>query len=649
MPFAKYWHVPGLTPGATYYWRVDEVEADGTTIHTGDLWSFTTAGFVAHNPDPPNAYRTALPDAVLSWGSGVSAASHDVYFGTSLTDVAAGIGGSFKGNQLVGTYHPRGLENGTAYFWRVDEVEADGMTKHAGEIWSFKTLDDPAFIGWWKFDEGQGNIAYDSSGYGNHGIIGGHGLAPVWTLGVIDGGLELGDGKYVDIDSIVPEMTSVSFTVSIWIKSEMTSEDGVLFGSNTDNSHEFLFGINNGNPWKDDGVETEFPPKVADKQWHMLTYVMDGKTAYIYVDGVLRATDPADAEVSTEIHWSIGSEWDSGPSDEFEGIVDDARFWIRSLSAEEVAEIFKGDVDLAHSPKPANLSTTDVEKALPLSWSPGDMAAQHDVYLGTDGLAVEGADTSDTTGIYRVRQAATSYTLPEGVEANQVYYWRIDEYNTDATISKGRTWSFTVADYLVVDDFEDYNNSSPHRIFQRWIDGIGYSLDDFFPVGNPGNGTGAALGHDIWSPGPYYQGEIMETDIVHGGAQSVPLYYDNSSTPFVSEIDRTFAIPQDWNRRGVNSLTLWFRGESGNAADQLRVALTDSTNKSATVQHPDAAATTIGLWTEWNIGLTDFAGVNARAIKKMTIGVGDRAIPQPGGSGKLYIDDIQLHSAPPAQ
>jgi len=30
---------------------------------------------------------------------------------------------------------------------------------------------DPNLVGWWKFDEGAGDIAYDSSGYGNHCTI----------------------------------------------------------------------------------------------------------------------------------------------------------------------------------------------------------------------------------------------------------------------------------------------------------------------------------------------------------------------------------------------------------------------------------------------------------------------------------------------
>jgi len=179
-----YWHIPGLTPGATYYWRVDEVEADGATIHTGDVWTFTTVSFFAHSPEPSYGDKTVKADAILSWGAGSSAASHDVYFGTSRADVIAGTGDTFKGNQLDVTYNPQGLLDDTSYYWRVDEVEADGTTRHPGEIWSFKTLEDPALIGWWKFDEGAGGIAYDSSGYGNHGQLGGD---PEWVSGAIGG------------------------------------------------------------------------------------------------------------------------------------------------------------------------------------------------------------------------------------------------------------------------------------------------------------------------------------------------------------------------------------------------------------------------------------------------------------------------------
>jgi len=628
MPFAMYWHVPGLVPGTIYYWRVDEVEGDGTTIHTGDEWSFTAVGFAAHSPDPPDGSKNADSDTVLSWGTGSSAASHDVYFGTSRADVAAGTGDTFKGNQMDEIYAPGGLQDGTTYFWKIDEVETDGTTRHPGEVWIFKTRDDPALIGWWKFDEGQGRIAFDSSGYGNHGILGGN---PQWVTGVIDGGLELdGDDDYVGIDSIAPMMTTNNFSCSIWIKTDTEVDDHILFGSNSGSSHNFLFGVNNGNVWTDDDTDVEFPPKVANNQWHMITYVREGITSWIYVDGVLRKEDPASDEPAMDMQWTIGMEWDSSPSDEYQGLIDDARFWIRPLSAEEVAEVFKGDVELARDPNPAYGSIPDIKSAMPLSWSPGEKAAQHDVYFGTEELSVESADASDTTNIYRGRQNATNYTPSEGVEwGGGPYYWRIDEYNTDGTISKGKVWNFTVADYLIVDDFESYNDLNPdnpdsNRIFYTWLDGFD----------NPAI-NGAVVG--------YASAPFAEQTIVNSGSQSMPLFYDNSVR--LSEATMTLTSQRNWTDEDVGVLTIWFRGEAANAAVPLYVAL----NGNAVVNHENPDATQLGTWTEWTIDLTRFAdqGVNLSSVNTISIGLGNKSNPVAGGTGTMYIDDIRLYRPAP--
>jgi len=99
-------------------------------------------------------------------------------------------------------------------------------------------------------------------------------------------------------------------------------------------------------------------------------------------------------------------------------------------------------------------------------------------------------------------------------------------------------------------------------------------------------------------------------------------------------------------------------GLTYNATEPMYVVLQDSANKSAVVTHSDPAATLLATWTEWNIPLTPaeggsdpvqgfaLAGLNLRAIKKLSIGVGNRANPQRGGSGRLYIDDIQLRLPP---
>jgi hypothetical protein len=72
----------------------------------------------------------------------------------------------------------------------------------------------------------------------------------------------------------------------------------------------------------------------------------------------------------------------------------------------------------------------------------------------------------------------------------------------------------------------------------------------------------------------------------------------------------------------------------------LYLVVEDKAGKKATVVNANPAATTVAAWTEWRIPLSSLAGVNLAAVKKITLGVGDRASPQAGPTGMLYIDDI---------
>ncbi|MHC4744353.1 MAG: right-handed parallel beta-helix repeat-containing protein, partial [Planctomycetota bacterium] len=99
----------------------------------------------AFNPSPANGVIHEDAWVSLGWRAGDYAVSYDVYFGENFDDVEAGSGGTFRGNQasnhfLVGRpghLHPDGLPGETTYYWRIDEVEADGVTKHKGRVWSF--------------------------------------------------------------------------------------------------------------------------------------------------------------------------------------------------------------------------------------------------------------------------------------------------------------------------------------------------------------------------------------------------------------------------------------------------------------------------------------------------------------------------------
>ena len=125
---------PGpLANETTYYWRIDEVNEAGVT--TGSVWSFTTEPLPlppepATAPFPVHAATNVPRNADLSWTAGAGATSHDVYFGT--TDPPA-----FVGNQAGTTFDPGPMDALQTYFWRIDEVNAQGTT--TGTVWSFTT------------------------------------------------------------------------------------------------------------------------------------------------------------------------------------------------------------------------------------------------------------------------------------------------------------------------------------------------------------------------------------------------------------------------------------------------------------------------------------------------------------------------------
>jgi len=283
---------------------------------------------------------------------------------------------------------------------------------------------------------------------------------------------------------------------------------------------------------------------------------------------------------------------------------------------------------------PSN-GAVDVKQTPVLAWSPSVYAASHQVYFGTDKDAVKNAGTGSPE--YKGTKALGSESYDPGkLLWNTTYYWRIDEVNNVNPDSpwKGPLWSFTTANFLIVDDFEDYDVGN-NEIWWSWKDGLGYAAHGK-ELAYPGNGTGSAVGDESTA-------SYCEETIVHGGSQSMPLFYDNSVLKY-SEAEKTLTYPRDWTENGVTTLTIWFRGDSANSAETLYVAL----NGSAVVSHDNPKAAQVATWTRWNIDLQAFAdqGVNLSNVNTIALGLGNKKNPAVGGSGTMYFDDIRLY--PPA-
>jgi hypothetical protein len=273
----------------------------------------------------------------------------------------------------------------------------------------------------------------------------------------------------------------------------------------------------------------------------------------------------------------------------------------------------------AREPNPVSAATgADVDATL--SWRAGREAAKHNVYLSTDEQAV-----IDGTA------AVETVTLPfyvSSLDLAGTYYWRIDEVN-DAEIPptwQGDIWNLSTQEYLVVDDFESYNDIDAGQegsdlVYGAWIDGFGTTTN------------GSTIGYfEAFQPS-------METSTVYDGKQSVPLFYNNTAAS-LSEVTANAANLQagrDWTKHGIKALTLRFFGDPANAAQQMYVKI----NGSKVTYDGDAENLRLKGWQMWYIDLASL-GVNLSNVTTLTIGI--ERIGTLGGQGMILLDGVRLYS-----
>jgi hypothetical protein len=650
--------------------QISWYSTDGNGWQDPSVWAVAVleASNKAANPNPPNGAIHVDTWATLSWLGAPSAVSHDVYFGDSFADVDAGTADTFQGNQTSMEYilgfpgfpFPEGFVPGTTYYWRIDGVGADG-TIYTGDVWSFlvpsKSAYEPNPVDDGKFVDPYVTLSWTP----------GHG-AKIHTV-------YFGD----DFDSVSSATEGTQIGVATYTPGTLEREKTYYWRVDEDDG----LVTHKGNVWSfktakaGGGLRADYYSG-TDLRTFILTRT-DPQINYSWGDP--GGPDPAVGDDDFSARWSGEVEAGYTETYTFYPKTDDGvRLWVdgkQLVDSWESVPLYpiehSGQIDLvagntysivmeyfeetanaiaelrwespstpkqiipqaalalpikAGSSNPRN-GATGVKHTPILKWKAGDYAVSHEVYFGTDEESVKNATTASPEYKGTKTLGDESYD-PGKLGWASTYYWRIDEVNSVNPDSPwvGSLWSFTTANFLVVDDFESYNDIDPpdpqsNRIFEAWSDG--YEI--------PTNG--ALVGNEL----PPYAEQI----IVHSGNQSMPLFYDNSVGN--SEATLTLTYPRDWTENGVSTLTIWFRGISDNAAETLYVVL----NGSAVVNHDNPNAAQIDNWTEWVIPLQAFAdqGVNLANVNTIGLGFGNRNNPVAGGSGKMYFDDIRLYPPPP--
>lgn len=277
------------------------------------------------------------------------------------------------------------------------------------------------------------------------------------------------------------------------------------------------------------------------------------------------------------------------------------------------------------SPAPAN-NSVNVPVNQVFTWTKGISANSHDVYLGTTYADVDNA-TSASTGIYRTRVTAASYTPTDLLLGPKTYYWRIDEVNTvTLSVWKGPVWKFQSATYKSLDNFDGYypTGGATHP----W-------LTDTWKV---------AGGASIVTTNYFADGTTALIDY-----NSLKITYNNASSPWYSEAN--YVIPttgakRDWSGGGAAILGISLHGEFTNAVEQLYITVKDVNNHSVTINYPDSNQVKQRMdeyWPWWLIDLKKLSdnGIYLKNVRKLIIGLGDKVAP--GGSGILYVDNIALY------
>jgi len=466
----------GLAAGTTYYWRIDEVEADGN-VQKGDTWSFLVPPKEAYEPAPANGAKFIDTNIDLAWTPGWGAKLHTVYFGDNFDDVNNAVGGLPQG---VGTFDPGQLEIAKLYYWRVDEF--DGLVTHRGSVWSFTTT---------KPGGGVRGVYYRSGD-----------LSGIAAINRVDPEIDFDWGAGSPDTTLQEDVFSVRWAGELEVE---FSETYTFYANTDDGIHLWVNDELIINRWVDRRAPTEAKGTID----------LIGGQRYSLVMEYYESGGDAVAQLS----------WES-PTIEKQ-IIPQAAL---SLPVR------------ASGPNPRN-GATGARTTPILTWNPGDNGASHEVYFGTDADAVAGATKASAE--YKGSKTLGDESYDPGKLAwDTPYFWRVDEVNNVHPDSPwvGNLWSFTTGDFLVVDDFETYtdNDAAGEAIWQHWIDG--YGIAD----------NGAQAG--------YLMPPYAELAILHGGRQSMPFSYVNTAGATNSQAELTLTAPRDWTEGGVAELSIWFRG-----------------------------------------------------------------------------------------
>ena len=207
-------------------------------------------------------------------------------------------------------------------------------------------------VGWWKFDETDGTIAYDSSGNGNNGNLTN---GPTWVAGKIGGALSFDgtDDRLKLPHSLLNGLRDFSISLYFNESTNNTDQHHFLSAANSSNANNFVYGLTASYKFTlNDGVTDtmiiEHQSNHAFSDWSSIIVTRNSTTTKIFVQGELEAQGTHSGNslsVSNNGLW-IGGDQDSvgggfSGGQQLNGLLDDVRIYNRAISNAEVQALYQ--------------------------------------------------------------------------------------------------------------------------------------------------------------------------------------------------------------------------------------------------------------------------------------------------------------------
>jgi len=629
--FPGYAYPEGLVPGTTYFWRIDEVnEAEPNSPWKGYVWSFTVPPKTAYSPNPADGAGNSDLNMRLSWTPGFGAKLHYIVFGEDYDEVNNAVAGIPHGTT---TYTPGPLKLAKTYYWRVDEF--DGAGTYKGDVWSFTTLGavsgpnpadgaadvSPSQILTWD----AGAVATSHEVY--------FGTDADAVAGATTTSPEYKGSKALGEESYDPGMLTLN-TAYYWRIDEVN-------GTNPDSPWA-------GNVWSfttgDFFVIDDFEDYDAGENqiwfsWHDgLGAGTPGTAGYIPGNGTGSAVgDETTASYTEETIVHGGSQampisYDNNKQglarySEAELTLSDVRDW----TAEGVAELsiwFRGNPASVGSFVEGPVGTYTMTASGTDIWGNADEFHYAFRMLTGTGSIIARVESVEQTDPWAKAGVMIRETLAAGSKFAAVY---ITPTNADGTATNGcRFQARSATDAAATSDSGVATAEQTAIVAPYWVK-LERDVAGNFRASYSSNGS--TWRQMSWNP----QNISMSSNVYVGLALTSHNTAATCEAKF-SNVTITGTVSNQWASQDI--------GIASNATESLYVAVSNSAGAPAVVVNGDPAAANVVNWTEWVIPLSTFAdqGINLTNVDRIAIGLGTKGnMTIPGGSGKMYFDDIRLN------